>query len=143
MIEIPRKPRYSLICLTGLIGLLSAGCPPKQGNDGDDDGNGGGGTGIVHEISIKNFAFSNLNLTIAVGDTVRWTNQDLDVHTVTSGDPDVADPAPGAEFDSLRMLPGAVFEHRFDAAGSFEYHCGIHFMTDPDTMRHAKIEVTP
>lgn len=118
------------------LALLSGGCPASSGDPTPS-------AGQVHEISIKDFAFSNLDLTIAKGDTVRWTNQDPDLHTVTSGDPDVDSPAPGELFDSGLLLPGATFQKTFDNAGSFEYFCLRHYMTDPNTMRHAKITVTP
>lgn len=125
----------ALLISSGLA-LLPGGCPASPGDPTP-------ATGLVHEIAIKDFAFSNLDLTIAKGDTVRWTNQDPDLHTVTSGDPDIDSPAPGELFDSGLMLPGASFQKTFDTPGSYEYFCQRHYMTDPNTMRHARITVTP
>ena len=61
-----------------------------------------------------------------VGQTVVWTNDDSAFHTVTSGIIGAADA--GKEFDSGLAGPtaltakGKTFEHKFDAAGEFDYH---------------------
>jgi plastocyanin len=68
-------------------------------------------------IDIADFAFSPAELTVSVGDTVTWTNQDSAPHTVTSDD--------GA-FDSGRMDQGDTFEFTFEEAGTFTYHCDFH-----------------
>jgi plastocyanin len=65
-----------------------------------------------------------------VGQTVVWTNNDIAFHTVTSGLP--GDPDVGAQFDSGLEGPtaltgvGKTFEHTFDTAGEFDYHCTLH-----------------
>ncbi len=63
------------------IGALIAGC----GDDSSPTG-GGGGTTRPHfkTVSINGSSFSPSSLTIAVGDTVRWTNFDNVTHSVTS-----------------------------------------------------------
>jgi plastocyanin len=74
-----------------------------------------------HTVSIANFAFSPASVTIAVGDTVTWTNNDQTAHTST---------ADNGAWDSGPLQPGASFSHSFTAAGTFSYHCAIHpFMT--------------
>lgn len=65
-----------------------------------------------------------------VGQTVVWTNDDTAFHTVTSGLIGAADA--GKLFDSGLAGPtaltskGKTFEHTFDAAGEFDYHCTLH-----------------
>jgi len=65
-----------------------------------------------------------------VGQTVVWTNDDSAFHTVTSGLIGAADA--GKAFDSGLQGPtaltvkGKTFEHKFDAAGEFPYHCTLH-----------------
>jgi plastocyanin len=65
-----------------------------------------------------------------VGQTVVWTNDDSAFHTVTSGQIGAADV--GKLFDSGLAGPtaltakGKTFEHTFDAAGEFDYHCTLH-----------------
>lgn len=65
-----------------------------------------------------------------VGQTVVWTNDDSAFHTVTSGLIGAADA--GQMFDSGLAGPtaltakGKTFEHTFDTAGEFDYHCTLH-----------------
>ena len=70
-----------------------------------------------HAASIQNFAFSPSSLSISVGDTVLWTNNDSALHTVTSDT--------GSELNG-QLSPGLTYQHIFMAAGSFPYHCNIH-----------------
>jgi plastocyanin len=72
----------------------------------------------VTDVTIANFRFSPNPVTISVGDTLQWTNQDGTTHTVTSDD--------GQSFDSGPRQPGATFTHTFDQARTFAYHCNIH-----------------
>lgn len=68
-------------------------------------------------VSIIDFAFEPAELTVAMGTTVTWTNDDDVTHTVTADD--------GA-FDSGNLPSGETFSHTFDEAGTFPYHCEIH-----------------
>ncbi|KAF0867535.1 cupredoxin domain-containing protein [Candidatus Nitrosocosmicus agrestis] len=67
---------------------------------------------------------------VKVGQTVVWTNNDSAFHTVTSGLP--GQPDAGKLFDSGLQGPtamtgkGKTFEHTFDTAGEFDYHCALH-----------------
>lgn len=67
---------------------------------------------------------------VKVGQTVVWTNNDIAFHTITSGLP--GDPDAGTLFDSGLEGPtaltgvGKTFEHTFDTAGEFDYHCSLH-----------------
>jgi len=62
-------------------------------------------------------------LTISVGETVTWSNDDSAAHTVTSGSP--VD-GPDGNFDSSLFLAGATFDVTFDTAGEFPYFCMVH-----------------
>jgi plastocyanin len=68
-------------------------------------------------IQIADSAFSPGTLTIAVGDTVTWTNADGRPHTVTSND--------GA-FDSGNLDEGQAFSFTFTEPGTYSYHCNYH-----------------
>jgi predicted lipoprotein with Yx(FWY)xxD motif len=68
-------------------------------------------------VTIKGFAFDPPQLTVAVGTTVTWTNQDGVAHTVT---------ADKGEFDSGNLDSGKTFSFTFSKAGTFSYHCTIH-----------------
>jgi plastocyanin len=62
-------------------------------------------------------AYAPNPVTVAVGGTVTWTNNDTTTHTST-GD--------GGTWDSGNIAPGATFTRTFSSAGSFRYHCTIH-----------------
>ncbi|MGI0019607.1 MAG: cupredoxin domain-containing protein [Nitrososphaera sp.] len=72
-------------------------------------------------------AYSPSPLTVKVGDTVTWINNDFEQHTVTSGT-GMSDPNSGDELSSYLMSFGARYEHTFDEAGQYEYYCQIHPM---------------
>ena len=68
-------------------------------------------------VQIKNFAFAPASLTVSVGATVTWTNNDSVTHTVTAND---------KSFDSGNLDPGKTFSFTFKKAGTYAYHCAIH-----------------
>ena len=68
-------------------------------------------------VTISNFSFQPSTLTISVGTTVFWTNNDSTTHTITSDT---------GVFSSGDLPPGSSFSHTFSSAGSFGYHCSIH-----------------
>jgi len=66
-------------------------------------------------ISIKDFAFNPDTLTVKVGDTVTWVNEDGVVHTLKS-----------TEFNSPNIKNADTFQFQFTKPGTYEYTCGIH-----------------
>jgi plastocyanin len=68
-------------------------------------------------VTISGFAFDPATITIKVGGTVTWTNQDSVVHTVVADD---------KSWSSDNMAKGASYSHTFDTAGTFTYICGVH-----------------
>ena len=72
--------------------------------------------------------FEPETLTVSIGTTVTWTNNDSTLHTVTSGSSEAGNS--GAEFDSSYLAAGKTFQHQFNAAGTFDYYCTLHpYMT--------------
>ncbi len=72
------------------------------------------------------------NLTVSVGDTVRWTNPFSIPHTVTF-DPsmgasagNVVLPAGVEPFDSGDIEESGTFMHTFTVAGEYKYICKYH-----------------
>jgi plastocyanin len=59
----------------------------------------------------------NITVVIGVNNTVIWTNNDNEPHTVTSSD---------GGFDSGNMNPGATFTHTFTTPGTYTYICTYH-----------------
>ncbi len=61
-------------------------------------------------------------LSVAVGTTVTWSNDDLAAHTVTSG----TFPEDDGLFDSSVFMSGDTFEFTFSDVGTFDYYCFVH-----------------
>jgi MYXO-CTERM domain-containing protein len=70
-----------------------------------------------HPVDIAGFAFSPQTVTIAVGDTVTWTNADAQGHTATAND---------GSFDTGTIASNTSKSATFATAGTFAYHCKIH-----------------
>ncbi len=112
------------------VGLMLAGCS-QPATPAPQDG--------VTEVSLKGIAFVPKEITIRVGESVRWTNMEgLSIsHTTTSGNPGDADS--GAIWASGTLRPSESFTHRFDEAGSFVYYCEFH--PSVPAMRDARVIV--
>lgn len=77
--------------------------------------------------TLGNKAFSPNLIRIKVGTTVTWTNNDNNLHTVTSGIPNTANA--GEAFDSgltALIMPTKTFSHKFTNTGEFSYFCRVH-----------------
>jgi len=73
--------------------------------------------GLTHNVRIANLNFNPTDITINVGDTVSWRNEDSSTHTVTSNT---------GSFGSGEMGLGIIYEHKFTLPGTYEYHCTFH-----------------
>jgi plastocyanin len=71
----------------------------------------------ANSVSIVNMSFSPATLSVTVGTTVTWTNNDNMTHTVTSDT---------TAFDSGNLTVGSKYTKVFSVAGTYEYHCTIH-----------------
>jgi amicyanin len=116
-----------LACLA--LGLVAAGCGGDDDDEGGgngaatteqpaDEGGGGGGGGGGSEVSMEGIQFQPAEVTVGVGDTVTWTNDDSVAHDVT------ADSFSSGEGGG--MASGDTFEQTFDEAGTFDYVCTVH-----------------
>jgi plastocyanin len=72
-------------------------------------------TSPKNTVVIQNFAFNPTPLTVSVGDTVTWINQDSSTHIVKFPD-----------FESTGLPQGSQYTHTFTAVGTYDYVCGIH-----------------
>lgn len=68
-------------------------------------------------VTIKNFLFNPSSVSVHVGDTVKWTNQDSALHTATAND---------GSFDTGTLKQGKSGSHKFTKAGSIAYICSLH-----------------
>ena len=74
-------------------------------------------TQTVHTVEVNNFSFNPAQLTIKVGDTVKWTNI-LGFHSVVADD---------NSFGSGAASSSAwVYEFVFNTPGIFRYYCVVH-----------------
>ncbi len=62
---------------------------------------------------------------VKAGNTVTWTNDDSQIHTVTSGTGS-DDPNMGTDFDSSMLSQNQTFSHKFTTTGEFPYFCQLH-----------------
>lgn len=89
-------------------------------DDADDDADAaeaddGGAGGDVVAMTFFNFAPDVL--TVPVGTTVTWVNEDTVLHTATADD---------GSFDVETPGEGDEGSHTFDEAGEFTYFCEVH-----------------
>ena len=70
-----------------------------------------------------NECFIPYQVSINVGDTVTWVNDDTAAHTATSGSP--VD-GPSGVFDSSLVMAGSSFSFTFNEAGTYHYFCMVH-----------------
>jgi len=68
-------------------------------------------------VTIDNFSFSPMTVTVPVGGSVTWTNGDDIPHSVRSAD--------GA-FHSKALDTGDAFSFTFAKPGVYAYFCSIH-----------------
>jgi plastocyanin len=71
-------------------------------------------------INIKDMMFTPSQISVAVGGTVTWTNNDTTAHTVVDDLSNVDGPNSGD------IAPGQSYSFKFTKAGSYQYHCSIH-----------------
>ncbi len=66
--------------------------------------------------------YSPYEVSVAVGTTVTWSNDDITIHTVTSGNP-----GKGANgLFHYQIMSGETFDITFSDAGTFDYYCFVH-----------------
>jgi len=68
-------------------------------------------------VSIKNMAFNPGGVSVAMGATITWSNNDTTIHTVTADD---------GSFNSGNIAVGATYSRVFSTTGTFSYHCTLH-----------------
>lgn len=96
------------LLVSSIAGLVRA--PGDMAAEGDAAASG--------DITIRDFSFTPEATTVAVGDTVTWTNEDDATHTVTSTE--------GGPLDSGDIEGRMAFQRTFDEPGTYEYMCSFH-----------------
>ncbi len=73
----------------------------------------------THVVEMLKYQFAPEEITIQVGDTVRWLNTERrQYHTIWFKDQ--------GEDETPELFPEEFFEKMFDSAGDFPYICGPH-----------------
>ncbi len=116
-----------LACLA--LGLVAVGCGGDDDSSSDSSGDSGaskaeepsGGGGA--QVGMENVQFDPKDLTVKVGETITFTNNEAVPHDVhkTSG--------PGGDFssgDTGGMQQGDTFELALDQPGKYAYVCKVH-----------------
>jgi plastocyanin len=103
--------------LVACLALVLAGC--GGGNDNGGSGSSSGSSsGNTVTIDMKNIKFAPEDVTVKVGQTVKWVNQDTVDHDVSAKS--------GADFKSDLFGNGKSFEWKADKAGTVSYVCTVH-----------------
>jgi plastocyanin len=92
-----------------LFALAFAGC----GSSGD-----GASSSATRSVTIKDYEYAPANLTVPVGTTVAFTNQDSTPHTATSKD--------SGAFESGPIDTDKSATIKLEKAGTFAYYCVFH-----------------
>lgn len=156
------NPRFmTMLTVAGVLALLGAACAKKSVNVNTNSSsagntnvtvvntnrNGNTNTQVIDltntpstsvpkgaEVSITAREFSPQTVTIKVGGTVTWTNNDSVVHQPASDPHPTHTNLPG--FDALGgVQTGKTFQFTFTRAGTFTYH------DHPFTSRTGKVVV--
>jgi plastocyanin len=100
------------------MSVLAAGCGSSSSPSTTAPTTSGTAVSIVSGSStLTTTAYSPNPVTVAVGGTVTWRNNDSVAHTSTANN---------SAWNSGTIAPGGNFSMTFPSAGSFPYHCSIH-----------------
>jgi plastocyanin len=123
MREPTRRFRGGALVLVLGGALLLAACSsggsgsPKAAASGGSSSGSGGATS-TNSITISNFMFSPMSVSVAPGSTVSVTNKDSVAHTLT---------ATGSQFDTGDINGGQTKTFTAPSkAGTYHYICNIH-----------------
>jgi plastocyanin len=108
------------LALAAALLLICSGCgstysTPTTPTTPSTGGNGTPVSMVSGASLLTTTAFAPSPVTVGVGGSVTWTNNDNTPHTST-----------GSTWNSGSINPGGKFTMTFPTAGTFVYHCTIH-----------------
>ena len=112
-------PRWLLLAVVPLAALAACG-------GGADDAAPAPAAPVADAdavVTIKNFHFGPDPITVDVGTTVTFRNEDKIRHRVVAGTREAPTPA---EFHGLVEHAGDTFELTLDEPGNYAYYCELH-----------------
>jgi plastocyanin len=72
----------------------------------------------AHEVLMRDIAFVPKNITVDVGDTITWRNEDSEPHNAIANDNSI--------FSTETIQQGETVSATIDQAGTIPYFCSIH-----------------
>jgi plastocyanin len=109
------RPIAVALVLAGLAALV--GCGGSTGSVGPPSvGPTSTPPPAPQTVEIRNFAYSPRDITVPVGTTVVWVQEDSTVHTVTDA----------GVFDSGHLSRGQRYSHTFRIPGTYDYRGTVH-----------------
>ncbi len=115
-------------------GSGSTGSAARSGGEGETANRSGPGADVVEVGMTNRLLFTPDTVRITVGETVRWRNSSVLIHTVTAdpaaavNESSVSLPEGAGTFNSGNLEPGSTFEHTFTTPGTYQYFCIPHEM---------------
>lgn len=109
----------STVAITVAAALFGAGCGGSADSETESPAATADGP---TQVAIEAFQFMPDPVTVKVGDTVEWTNEDATIHSVTAG----TRKQPDREAFDKAFGDGEKFSHEFTEAGTYEYYCDRH-----------------
>ena len=103
--------RSSLIHALAASVLLLSACSDSSGPDD------------VTTVTMNSATFSPSDVTISVGESVRWVNGQAIAHTITPANPQQAGVWAA---QNVPATSGFAFQARMNTAGTFNYSCTLH-----------------
>jgi plastocyanin len=103
-----------IVVVLGFVGVTTSG----GGDDGTTDA--ADAPAADGAVTIADFAFDPVDLTVPAGTAVTWTNTDGSPHSIQ--DDSGRDLFP----ESADLDGGDSFSFTYDQAGTYAYLCGIH-----------------
>jgi plastocyanin len=120
----------ALLLSLAACGLAVTGCGSSGGGSSTSDTAGAAApatttagaappaSGATAQVAMKDIQFTPQKVTVKLGQTVRWTNQDTVVHDVRA--------TSGASFKSALFAKGKTYEYKPAKPGTIAYVCTIH-----------------
>jgi amicyanin len=99
----------ALLALSFGLSRASHAQPSASGQENTSD---------KYQVKVDNFSFTPQTLTVPVGTTVTWVNQDDVPHNILSSE--------GRTLKSPVLDTDQKFSYTFTKAGTYSYYCGIH-----------------
>ena len=115
-----KMKKIAIMSAVLVLSTLAAGqylSRPRQGMFGNENAAKTTAAAPAQAITIDNFMFSPMTLTVPVGTTVTWTNKDDIPHTVVNTD---------QKFKSKALDTDDSFSYTFTQPGTYEYFCSMH-----------------